>query len=417
MNFIPILTNTVWFLSLIFMIYVVYNCIISVFSFKRIKKTIEYQPKHRFAAIIAARNEEQVIGNLVKSLKSQNYPGDLIDIIVVPNNCTDHTKEVALDNGAIIIEPPFAINSKGKALTYFFDQIFEKNDVYDAFCVFDADNLVHPDFFAKINNALCSGTKIAQGYRDSKNPSDTCTSSCYSIYYLTINRFINHARSALGLSCMINGSGFMISADILRENGGWHTVTMAEDIELTVQCALKGHKIGWVPEAIIYDEQPLTLEQSWKQRLRWSSGILQTLGVYFKDLAKYAVKAKNFFSFDLIVFLCAPIMQVLCFITFIITSILGLMYVNYALFPHKDLYYAMFFSFNYSYFLTSGMALLCVLLEKKNVMKMIKGILTFWIFILVWIPVNVLCLFYKPKVWEQIKHTRNVTISEISNTL
>ena len=44
-----------------------------------------------------------------------------------------------------------------------------KPDDYDAFCVFDADNIVSPDFFLEMNKKLCGGEKIVQGYRDIKN--------------------------------------------------------------------------------------------------------------------------------------------------------------------------------------------------------------------------------------------------------
>ena len=53
----------------------------------------------RFAVLIAARNEAAVIGNLVDSLVAHNYPRDLYEVIVAPNNCTDDTEAVARAHG------------------------------------------------------------------------------------------------------------------------------------------------------------------------------------------------------------------------------------------------------------------------------------------------------------------------------
>ena len=229
---VHILTALIWCLSVIVILYALYYFIISIFTLAKKKKQAAYPPKNRFAFVIAARNEECVIGNLVDSLLKQNYPKDLYTVYVVPNNCTDGTKEAALAAGASIIDCTIPVKSKGEVLSFALDYIFRCDDTYDAMCVCDADNLVHPNFLSEMNNALCSGKKVAQGYRDSKNPHDTAISCCYSLYYWMVNRFHNHARDALGLSAMVNGSGFMVSMDILKENGGWKTYTRQKILNL-----------------------------------------------------------------------------------------------------------------------------------------------------------------------------------------
>ena len=94
---------------------IVFNCIISVvftlcyaYQFFYIfvgllKKPQEFTAKkqHRFAVVVSARNESSVIGNLIKSIKSQNYPTELVDVFVIADNCTDNTAEVARNAGAI----------------------------------------------------------------------------------------------------------------------------------------------------------------------------------------------------------------------------------------------------------------------------------------------------------------------------
>ena len=83
----------------------------------------EEGPYHRYAAIISARNEENVISQLIASLKRQNYPGELLDIYVIADNCTDRTAQVARDAGAIVLERYSDLKGKGYALDYFFKQL------------------------------------------------------------------------------------------------------------------------------------------------------------------------------------------------------------------------------------------------------------------------------------------------------
>ena len=160
-------------------------------------------------------------------------------------------------------------------------------------CVFDADNVVDAGFLSAMNNAWCEGAVAGQGYRDSKNPTDTMISSCYSIYYWMVNRMFSHTRARVGLSAVVNGSGFMVSMDWLRRHNGWNTVTMTEDIEFTTQCILSGERVAWVPDAKTYDEQPLTFMQSWHQRCRWTVGLYQCLRVYAPQLLRQKSRGQH----------------------------------------------------------------------------------------------------------------------------
>ena len=227
----------------------------------------------RFAVLIAARNEELVIGPLINSLLTQDYPAELYDIWVIPNNCTDHTAQAARSFGARVLPCARPVRTKGEVLRYAYERLRGRG--YDAWCVFDADNLVHRRFLAEMNSAWLAGAQAAQGFRDSKNPYDTPLSGCSSLYYWMLNRFHNGGRAGLDLSALITGTGFMISSRLLDRLGGWNSETISEDLELTAQCVLAGERVWWVPEAITYDEQPLTWAESRKQRRRWSSGTIQ----------------------------------------------------------------------------------------------------------------------------------------------
>lgn len=95
-----------------------FNCVISViftlcyaYQFFYIfvgllKKPKKFSAKkqHRFAVVVSARNESSVIGNLISSIRNQNYPQELVDIFIIADNCTDNTAEIARSAGATVYE-------------------------------------------------------------------------------------------------------------------------------------------------------------------------------------------------------------------------------------------------------------------------------------------------------------------------
>ena len=410
---LAMLSTLAWGLSFFFTIYATYNLIVALAGFKRRKVRAACPPKNRFAVLIAARNEECVIGNLVESLNAQDYTKELFDVYVIPNNCTDDTAGAARKAGAKIIDCTIPVKSKGEVLTFAFDKLLEE-EKYDAFCVFDADNLVDPGFLKAMNSAVCGGAKVGQAYRDSKNPHDTAISGSYSIYYWMISRFYSQSRSNIGLTAIINGSGWMVTAGMLREMGGFHTSTLTEDLEFATQCILRDVKVEWVPEARIYDEQPLTFAQSWKQRKRWSSGMIQTCSRYTPAVLRKAVRQRSALNADQFIFLIAPIMQVVCFLSMLISAVLAACYLQVQLFPATWVYIQLFSPIGLSFLGTAGLALLTLLTEKKFSRKMWKAVFYYWVFVMSWIPINLLCLVKRTTVWDEIKHTRSVRMSELS---
>lgn len=272
-------------MGLLLGVYGLFYAVIAVFGLKKRENQFpETQPRQRIAALVAARNEEAVIGQLVHSLVSQRYPKELSAVIVVPNNCTDDTEGAARRAGARILHVDRDVHSKGEALESAFRQLLAE-DEFDAFCVFDADNIADPNFFQAVNDALNAGARIAQGYRDSKNPHANWVSGASSVFYWFMDRLYNHARRTLGTSAALNGTGFMVSASLLRETG-YDIHSLTEDLEYTAQCALRGERVYWMDNAITYDEQPERLRDALVQRMRWFSGAYQCKKYYFKQLLK-----------------------------------------------------------------------------------------------------------------------------------
>ena len=178
--------------------------------------------------VVCARNEQAVIGSLIDSLMAQRYPRDCFSVFVVADNCTDGTAAEAARHGALVYEREDAQRvGKGCALSWTFDKLREDyGDRFDAAAVFDADNLVDPGFLAAVNDVLCTGADVTQGYRDSTNPDESAVSSCYAVYWLLLMRFFHRARYNSGLPCLVGGTGFAFRWSCIAQNG-WHTQTLA----------------------------------------------------------------------------------------------------------------------------------------------------------------------------------------------
>lgn len=298
-----------------------YYFALAFFGLRRKAEKKNYNSDRRFALLVAAHNEEVVIGNLVESLKKQKYPKDMYDIFVIADNCTDNTAKIAREYGANVYER-FNKEQRGKgyALEWMFAKIFKMNKKYDAVAVFDADNLVSPNWITEINSKMTEGYKVVQGYIDSKNPNDSWIATSYSVAFWSQNRMYQLARANVGLSNQIGGTGFAIDTNILKDFG-WGATCLTEDLEFSCKLILNGEKVGWAHDAIIYDEKPLTLKQSWVQRKRWMQGFTDVASRYFFKLLKKGFKEKKWFVLDCALYVIQPFLTLMLGISMVLTFI------------------------------------------------------------------------------------------------
>jgi cellulose synthase/poly-beta-1,6-N-acetylglucosamine synthase-like glycosyltransferase len=315
-----IFTITAFFQIFVFAI-TCYYLILGLIGLFRKEEKKNYTPKNKLALLIAAHNEEVVIGSLIESMLKLDYPKDMYDIFVIADNCTDDTAKIAKGYGVNVCER-FAEDKKGKgyALEWMFAKLFNMDKQYDAVAIFDADNLVHKDFLKEINSKLQDGYKVVQGYIDSKNPEDSWIAAAYSIAFWTQNRMFQLARSNVGFSNQIGGTGFAVETSTLKKLG-WGATCLTEDLEFTCKLILNGEKVGWAHDAIIYDEKPLKLAQSWNQRKRWMQGFTDVASRYFFKLIKKAIIDRKFYVFDCALYVLQPFVTLLLGISAVLTLI------------------------------------------------------------------------------------------------
>lgn len=396
-----------------------YYLFISFFGIWKKKDTYETTEKKSFALLIAAHNEELVIQAIIESLQKLDYPKELYDIFVIADNCTDQTAAKARAKGAYVCER-FNKTKRGKgyALEWMFGKLFEMEKKYDGVVVFDADNLASKNFLKEINKKMCKGFKVVQGYLDSKNPVDTWITGSYSISFWTSNRMFQLSRSNLGLSNQLGGTGFCIDVEVLKQLG-WGATCLTEDLEFSCKLVLNGYRVGWAHDAVIYDEKPLTLAQSWWQRKRWMQGFTDVAHRYFFKLIKKAIKERNFRALDCALYSIQPIVVVLVGISMLITGFKNVIGIFHVLSNVSQYVYSI--SFN---LLVFGMILVAILqfiytpfiliLEKKFSFKIFIYYLIYPFYSITWLPISIQGIMDKnKKEWSHTLHTRSVNISEL----
>lgn len=293
------------------------------------KKQYQAKTQYRYAVLICARNERLVLPKLIESIRQQDYPAELIDVYVAADNCTDDTAQVARDAGAVVYER-FNKEQVGKsyALDFLFQQIKRDKGIkfYDGYFIFDADNLLDPSFITEVNHLYDAGYPAVVGYRNAKNYGDNWISSGTALLFLRDSALINGARMRLGVGCSVAGTGYMISSDLIERDGGWIYHTLTEDVEFSVQCALRGEKIGYCENAVFYDEQPTRLVDSWRQRVRWVKGAFQVFGLYGGRLLKTAIKKKSFTCYDQLMSvmpaMCSAVAMTALYLIFFVLTLL-----------------------------------------------------------------------------------------------
>ena len=395
-------------------IYWAYQIVVSFCSLIKLKdKKLLINKDHKFMAIVPAHNEENVIRNLVESLNAQEYPKELYDVYVIADNCTDATAEIAKEAGAIVLKRfDEEHKTKGHELNWYLIQKIDENADYDALCLFDADNIVDKNFLKNMNKKLCQGEEVVQGYRDIKNPTDSWISGGYAIFYWMMHRFYHLARYNLGLSPLLNGTGFMVKFDLLKPHG-WQTVTLTEDIEYSLINIAQGRRLGWAVDAIVYDEQPTTFKASWSQRSRWTVGHLQCMKEYTGKLINGIKEYKTLMNFDGALYLFGIPMMLL---TFLLLGVNTLLYVGQEM-TFMDLVgnYSRYLIATFILPVLTGVAIMA--LEKKPIKPMMKAILCYPIFMGSWIIINIKCLIKPNTKWEKIEHVRDINIAEVKSVI
>ena len=393
-------------------VFTFYLCVIGFFGMWRRPEEKIITPEKKFAVIVAAHNESAVIEPLIANLKELEYPAELYDIYVIADNCTDDTADIAARAGAkVCIRIDAAKKSKGFALEWMFEKLFEmerRGIIYDAVAIFDADNLVHPKFLLEMNNRLLKGDKIIQGFLDAKNPYDTWVSGTFAIAFWVIDYVSHLAKTNLGLSAVLGGTGMCITLDVLKKYG-WRATCLTEDMEFTMKSLAEGIKTTWAHDAIVYDEKPLTFRQSWVQRKRWAQGQFDVAHRFIPKMLREGFRRRDIRMLDGCLYLLQPHFLMLSSFFFLMSYIqlfTPALYTNiYAVLPSQILLVIM---------VAQYVLPMIILLKVRAKLKSWFYLLLYPLFIYSWIPIIFLGFLHRNEhSWAHTVHTRSMSYDDL----
>lgn len=380
------------------------------------KRQHKKSARTRYAILIAARNEQEVLPYLLDSIRAQDYPAELITTYVIADNCTDRTADVAAAHGATVYRR-FDTEHVGKG--YALDALLRRIeaagglDRYDAFLVFDADNLLKSDYITNINRVKSDGYDAFCGFRNSKNYGQSWISAGAALWYLHDSAHLNASRMALGAMCAVSGTGFGFTRALLQKCGGWKFFTLTEDIEFNNFCAANGITIGYAPDAELYDEQTVTLRQSWRQRERWVKGGIQVSLLYGAQLMRGMAKPKRAWAcFETMTLgLWGAILGAVSFAVSLLWVLLAAQTQNVALSLALSALQA------YGSLFAVGLLTTIVCWNKigTTTAKKILYLFTFPLFLFTYVPIALTALVRKPQ-WKPIAHRMAVPINQMERS-
>lgn len=392
----------------------VYQFTLSMFGFMKNKSRKRHEPRKSFAVLVAAHNEEKVVGALIENLKKLDYPEELFDVFVICDNCTDGTADIARSMGVYACERTnYHLRGKGYAIEWMLKELWSMPRHYDAVVMFDADNLVNPDFLRLMNDDLCEGHQVIQGYLDTKNPSDSWITAAYAITYWYCNRLWQLSRTNLKMSNFLGGTGMCFETHLLKEMG-WGATSLVEDLEFSMRCVKRGVYPVLNYDAKVYDEKPVSFRASARQRLRWMQGHFNVARNYFFPLLWAGIKERNLTKIDAAVYSASVYNTLLGFLLTVV------MWIDMAL-PAGNVIHSVY---NYLPWWLVGVAAAATVLqfpaammmEKVKSWKMYAHLLTLPFFLISWWPITFYAFFTQNnKTWSHTQHTRVVRIEEVQS--
>jgi len=393
----------------------IYQFTLSLAGIIKKKNKVRHEPKKTFAVLVAAHNEETVVGALVENLLKLKYPRDMYDIFVICDNCTDNTANIVRSyEGVYACERSNpTLRGKGYAIEWMLKELWKHPRQYDAIVMFDADNLASPDFLSEMNNDLCNGARVIQGYLDTKNPHDSWITAAYGVTYWYCNRLWQLSRRNLNMANFLGGTGMCFETALIKEMG-WGATSLVEDLEFTARCVSRGVNPVFNYDAKVFDEKPLTFKASSRQRLRWMQGHFTVARRYFFPLLWKSIKERNLAKFDMALY-TITVYTVLA--TFLLSSVL---WVDAAFFNGPNI--MTFYQFLppwvaiVSLLATSVTFVLALILEGVKSWRIYVSLITFPIFLLSWWPITVYAFFTQNnKTWSHTEHTRVVRLEEVQS--
>ena len=379
----------------------------------KLKRTYE-EPS--FAVLIPARDESKVISNLLDSIKKQTFKIDSKDIYIIVESRKDKTVSIAKERDVNIIYRKNLTNRrrKGYALDDAIKEILKKKKHYDAYFIFDADNVLDRNYFKEMVKTYKKGYDIGIGYRNTKNGNSSIFSACSSLTFSMINTFSNNYKMKHNLTLTVSGTGFYIKGEILEELGGYPFNSLTEDYEFTLYTTLNDLTSTYNTKAKYFDEQPTDYATTIKQRTRWVKGYFDSRRKYYPLLKNKASRKDNNYPSVYI-----ALVGVKPYVLFVISVILYLANLIFRIISNSivkiEVYTLLlqFFLIILAIYIVLLLFTGILLIKEKDNLRLnrkmkIKSLFFNPLFLASYVKCLYLALKNKDLTWEKIKHTGNI---------
>jgi len=264
----------------------------------------------RLVVVVPAHDEVDYIERCLATLRNQDYPTALYDVVVVADNCTDGTAALARSCGVTVLErdDPTA-PGKGRALRWAIDLLLARRPEVDAVVVVDADSVAERHLLSGLAARLGAGADAVQGEYLALPDGGGARSELRSASMLLFHRVRFGGRAALGLPCHLVGNGMGFSRRLLEEHP-WDAFTSAEDLEWSADLRLAGIRPQFAGDARLRAPIAKGGAAARTQRIRWEGGRVHVIRTRVPRLMR-AVAHGRWSLIDAVVELVVPPLGVL----------------------------------------------------------------------------------------------------------
>ena len=247
------------------------------------------RPPLRLTVLLPAHDEELTIASALASLWGQTRPPDRV--VVVADNCTDRTADVAIENGADVFTTIANTEKKAGALNQAFAELFHDMDAHDVAMVMDADSTIVPEFLHTAMARLEADPElIAVGGVFYGEGGSGLVGQLQRNEYARYQRDISRRK---GRVFVLTGTASLFRtyalkavanarAELLPGDPGtvYDTLALTEDNEMTLSLRTLGAKMVSPMQCRVDTEVMPDLRSLWRQRMRWERGALENIGAY-----------------------------------------------------------------------------------------------------------------------------------------
>ncbi|NJP11576.1 MAG: glycosyltransferase family 2 protein [Leptolyngbyaceae cyanobacterium RU_5_1] len=239
------------------------------------------------SVMVAAKNEEAVIGRLVKTLCSLNYPSCRYELWVIDDNSTDgmpallEQLSAQYDQLRVFRRPVGSAGGKSGALNQVLP--LTKGEII---AVFDADAQVTPDLFCRV---LPLFERSELGAVQVRKQIANVSSNGWirgQIAEMALDSFWQQQRIAIGGIGELRGNGQFVRRSALEQCGGWNEETITDDLDLTFRLHLKQWDVDFTLYPAVQEEGVTRAIALWHQRNRWAEGGYQRYLDYWRPILR-----------------------------------------------------------------------------------------------------------------------------------